>query len=182
MANQFQTIGASLADMAGRVVSLVDETVTRINELATEIAALNQKIQNSEIAGSTANNLRDQRDQQISELSKLVAVETRQRDHGMVDVTVGGIPLVIGTDVTEMETGQVDTETLGIGAIGTAVYRTVEGGKLGGLLSVKNDILTGIQDQFDTLAKTSSDNSTTTTSRVSALRDRSRSDWLERGQ
>ena len=154
MANQFKTIGASLDDMSKRVDLQVDEAVTQVNALAAEIATLNEKIQNSEIGGSVANNLRDLRDQQISKLSQLVAVQTRQQDHGMVNVTAGGIALVIGADVTELETGQVNADTLGIGTVGSSTHKTLEGGKLGGLLSVKNDILTGIQDQLDTLAGT----------------------------
>jgi flagellar hook-associated protein 1 FlgK len=154
LANQFQTIGTSLADMAERIDLQVDETVTRINELAAEIASLNEQIQHSEVVGSPANNLRDERDQQIYELSKLVPLVTRQQDYGVVDVSVGGIPLVIGSDITKIETGLIDADTLGIGVGGTTVYRTMEGGKLGGLLSLRNEILTEIQDEFDTLART----------------------------
>ncbi len=117
MASQFQTIGTSLEDMADRIITLVDETVTRINELATAIATLNDKIQKSEIGGSTSNNLRDQRDQQITELSKLVAIQTRQQDHGMVDVTACGIPLVMGTEVTGLETGSIGEDAVGVGAV-----------------------------------------------------------------
>jgi flagellar hook-associated protein 1 len=152
MANQFQTIGTSLEDMADRIVSLVDETVTRINELATAIAALNDKIQKSEIGGSTSNNLRDQRDQQITELSKLITIQTRQQDRGMVDVTTCGIPLVMGTEVTGLQTGSMGDAGVGIGGEAASLFRTAEGGTLGGLLSVENDLLPNVQDQFDTLA------------------------------
>jgi flagellar hook-associated protein FlgK len=152
MASQFQTIGTSLTDMADRIRSLVDETVTRINELATAIGTLNDKIQKSEIGGSTSNNLRDQRDQQITELSKLIGIQTRQQDHGMVDVTCCGIPLVMGTEVTALETGSMGDGGVGVGEENASLFRTAEGGTLGGLLSVKNDLLPNIQSQFDTLA------------------------------
>ncbi len=63
-----------------------ENTVEQINTLVEPIGELNNKIQSMEINGGKANNLRDQRDQCITELSKLIGVQTISREYGVVDV------------------------------------------------------------------------------------------------
>ena len=79
--------------------------IQQINILTTKIAELNDYIEKQEIAGGQASNLRDKKDQCITELSKLIAIETRNREYGVVDVYVAGTPVVIGATATALEAG-----------------------------------------------------------------------------
>ncbi|MCR5178335.1 MAG: flagellar hook-associated protein FlgK [Lachnospiraceae bacterium] len=54
--------------------------VSKINSIAQELATINQRINQIEMTGTTANELRDKRDKMIDELSKIVSVETRETD------------------------------------------------------------------------------------------------------
>jgi flagellar hook-associated protein 1 FlgK len=154
MTAQFRFLGEFLATSENQIALEAKNTVEQINTLVGEIAELNGNIERQEVSGRQANNLKDQRDQSISELSKLVGIETLSREYGIVDVSIAGIPVVSRTSSLQLELGSKENGVLGLGVAGESNYNmNVQGGQLGGLLSLKNEIISGIQDDLDTLAR-----------------------------
>ncbi len=153
LAGQFRTLGELLTSLEIQIKQEAENAVEQINTLINRIAELNDKIETTEITGGQANNLRDQRDQAITELSEFIPLETRTRDYGVVDVSVSGIPIVIGTSATELETGLKENGELGISvAEGYNYSSDIQGGRLGALLSLKNDLISDIHSDLDSLA------------------------------
>jgi len=68
--------------------------VNAVNELTTNILALNKQILKSEANGSMANDLRDSRDKAVDNLSKLVQVTVDQKSNGTYAVISNGNTLV----------------------------------------------------------------------------------------
>ncbi len=153
MASQFRTLGDFLTTMESQIQLEAENTVEQINTLTTQIAELNDNIERMEIGGNQVSNLRDQRDQRIAELSKLISVQTVSRENGVVDVIAGGIPVVMGTSTIELEVGLNDAGKLGFGVAGTDNYNTdLQGGQLGGLLSLKNELVSNVHNDLNDLA------------------------------
>ncbi|MDD5010791.1 MAG: flagellar hook-associated protein FlgK [Phycisphaerae bacterium] len=153
MTNQFKTLGEYLVSVETQIRLDIENTINTINGLAGQIAEFNNKIESIELIDGNSNTMSDQRDKCISDLSQLIGIQTLSRENGVVDVTVGGIPLVIGPAFSNLEVG-VDTDNnIGIAIAGTANYtRDVQGGKIGGLMSLKNDIISDIHEDLDSLA------------------------------
>jgi flagellar hook-associated protein 1 FlgK len=153
MAAKFNTLGQFLTTLE-RQISLEAENVTnQINLLTGDIAELNHNIEKQEIKGGQAYNLRDQRDQCIVELSKLINVETLSREYGVVDISTDGVTLVTGTSTLELEVGIGENFRLGISIADESDYNIdAQGGRLGALLSLKNDLIAGIHNDLDNLA------------------------------
>ena len=153
MVGQFRSLAEFLAGVENQITLEAEDTLERINTLISQIAELNDNIEKMEIAGKLSNNLRDQRDQRITELSELIGVEAYAREFGVVDISVAGIPVVTGASTVELDMGFCDDGRLGISIAGAFTYSAdVEGGRLGGLLSLKNEALTEIHDDLDSLA------------------------------
>jgi flagellar hook-associated protein 1 FlgK len=153
MASQFRLLGNYLTTLKEQIDLEADNAVEQINTLASQIARYNEQIGKQEIKGSKANNLSDQRDQCITELSKLIGVEIQYRDYGVVDVRISGISVVVGTFAAEVETGYDDAGKLGISLADAYTYESdIVGGRLGGLLSLKNELIADIQSDLDSLA------------------------------
>ena len=153
MAGRFRTLGEFLTTLEDQIKLETENTIDQINALITQIAELNDKIESMEIGGAQANNLRDKRDQYITELSGFIGVETLSREYGVVDVTAGGIPVVIGASAIELEVGLNENDELGISIAGAYNYSTnVQGGRLGGLLSLKNELVADVRNDLDDLA------------------------------
>jgi flagellar hook-associated protein FlgK len=98
LSGYFQHMGSTISRMNEEVARFVDDTVQTINGLTESIAELNKRIQEIEVSGTTAHNLRDQRDRLLSDLAGLVAIDTNPREYGVVDVTIAGMPVVTGSD------------------------------------------------------------------------------------
>ena len=155
LAAKFRTLGQFLTTLESQISLQAGNVIDQVNALTGKIAELNGEIHRQEISSGQAYNLRDQRDQCISELSKLVNIETQSREYGVVDVRIGGLPAVVGTSAFGLEAGTIGNLGLGISVAGQSNYNiNIQGGQLGALLSLTNDIIPGIHDDLDNLAKT----------------------------
>lgn len=92
-----------LSSQLGQLESEANQQVAQlagdISDIASEIAKLNKTIGLAEAsaAGSPANDLRDDRDRQLTALSELMSISTVIQDDGSINVfTAKGQPLVIG--------------------------------------------------------------------------------------
>jgi len=159
MCSEFQRLGTSVAELQSQIVLGARNIGDSINSLVSQIAELNGRIQNIEVTGAQANNLRDQRDQLISQLAEFVTVETQEREHGIVDVSIGGLPAVSGTLSLDLFVGLMDDGTLDVSpAASQGRTLDVEGGELGGLLRLNNELLNDVGNELDKLAKAIIDN------------------------
>jgi len=153
MAGRFRTLGEFLTELKSQIELEAKNTIEQVNILTKRIAELNDSIKKHEIAGGQDNNLRDLRDQYIKELSSLVSIETHMRQYGVTDVYVAGTPVVIGATAINLETGFREDGKLGISVAGVNNFNiNVQGGQLGGLLSLRNELVSDIHDNLDNLA------------------------------
>ena len=74
----FNSVASSLESLQLDVNEQINSTVSQINSIAQKISILNDQINSVEISGSYANELRDERALLVDELSKYVAVETKE--------------------------------------------------------------------------------------------------------
>jgi flagellar hook-associated protein 1 FlgK len=151
---QFNSLGESLTNLKTNILQETTTAVENINTLAAEVAVANGKIQDVEIIGGNANNLRDQRDHIISKLSEYISVTTQKRDNGVVDVLAAGVPIVMGTQKVDLAVGNPTTTTIGLGAADSSVVSaSIDGGQTGGLINLYNTLVADIETKLDTLAK-----------------------------
>ncbi|MHC4742649.1 MAG: flagellar hook-associated protein FlgK [Planctomycetota bacterium] len=153
MAGRFRTMGEFLTNLDTQLQLETQNSVATINALTVEIAQLNDKIKQVEIGAGPANSLRDKRDQLIAEVAALASVDTQARPYGVVDVIVAGIPVVMGTATMELEAGITAGGKMGISAKDANNYVTnISGGAVGGLLTLKNSLVSDIRTRLDLLA------------------------------
>ena len=74
----------------------VYESVDALNDLATQVAELNEQIDLAEAGGLTANDLEDQRDALVDEMSALADVTVNVQTDGTYEVLISGVYLVSG--------------------------------------------------------------------------------------
>lgn len=90
----------------------IKEQVDRINEIGDEIRELNIKIRNYESNGlDKANDLRDQRNLLLDELSEIVHITYKEDKSGVVTVNLEGMPFVTEDTVYHIETVQVSKDS-----------------------------------------------------------------------
>lgn len=153
LAAEFRRLGEALDDLEDQIVLQAGNTVENINALTDEIAVLNEKIHTAEVSGNSVENLRDHRDQLISNLAEMVGVTTQERDFGVVDVYIGGSAIVTGALSMDLSVQLNADQTYGVSLLESqASGLNVDGGALGGMLALANELLVNVQDSLNTLA------------------------------
>jgi flagellar hook-associated protein 1 len=107
LATNVQRVYGEAQNYMDQLNSQFTQQVQRVNTLASQVATLNNKIAQIKNQGDPANDLSDQRDQALEELSKLGRLGTFADANGRVVVTLGGHTLVGTQGASEMKV-QVD--------------------------------------------------------------------------
>lgn len=163
LVGRFNDLNQRLTDIQSNVNLQVETTVSSINAYAQQIVQVNQSIATAETAGpgQPANDLRDQRDDLMAQLSKLVGATGVPQTDGSLDVYIGnGIPLVIGHQAYSLtaypsstEPGQLDIALQPPGQTSTSFPVTqLTGGTLGGLIGFQSNTLSSAQSQLGQVA------------------------------
>ncbi len=152
LTSRFQSMGAQLDQMGQGVNTQITSSVGTINSFSTQIAQLNQSIvlaQGATAAGQPPNDLMDQRDQLVMDLSKQVKATVVKQYDGQYNVFIGnGQPLVVGGQTYQLSTAisptdpsrtEVAYKSNGNTAILSGSALT--GGALGGLLDFRSQSL-----------------------------------------
>lgn len=156
LAGRFHQLNGQIAAQQQDINNEVERTGSEINRLATSIADLNQAIRQSELAGDSAADLRDQRDLLVDELSLLVDLDAAEDEQGTFRVWVGGRALVDGTHVSQIEhalnTDQDGTVRSELRWSDTGSLLRTPSGELAGLYDVRDRVLAERLVQLDELA------------------------------
>ncbi len=175
--NQFvrfaSEIGMKLQSMSQEIQSLraqadeqIEDTITSINTLTETIASTSDKIIRNQAVGNDVTDLQDQRDNAITELSKLIDITYFPRSDGdLVIFTKNGFPLVDRTSNTfthdaggalssslSYAAGNITGIYSGVVKPDNDVTERVSGGKLAGLIDQRDNVLPNLQNQLDELA------------------------------
>lgn len=97
LAARFKTAGEQMSALQAGVSQDMKSTITSVNALATQVADLNKQISALNGSGHSPNDLLDQRDMLVNEISSSINVSTIQADDGSVGLFIGGgMSLVLG--------------------------------------------------------------------------------------
>jgi flagellar hook-associated protein 1 FlgK len=160
LATTFNQLSADLSQSRQNLDLVVQGTVADINRLSQQLADLNAKIVATEVDSMNANDYRDQRELLLKELSELIDIDAFENDSGAVTVsTANGLPLVTAGQYWQLSTEtNVDglQEVVWVDDEGntTNINAEISGGKLSGLIEVRDVIITDYMTRLDTLAGT----------------------------
>ena len=150
LVDRFSSINDRLNAQSEIINGQMEVVAGEITTIGNAIAELNQQIQFALAAsnGSPPNDMLDQRDKLITDLSELIAVETVAQDGSAVNVFIGnGQTLVIGNESNEIfaQAGNTDPSRVGIffrkGDSIQEITAEVRGGQLGGMLEFREQVL-----------------------------------------
>lgn len=161
LGDRFNTLYERMQVIESGVDNGMEVAVSQINALAKNIAQLNLQIANALGVGNQAqpNDLLDQRDAALKELSGLVSVQVFDQGSGQLNVIIGtGQSLVIGKDARQLEL----TTSAGNAAQQDVVFfdgkrrevvtDVITGGKLGGLIRFRDSTMADVYNQLGRVA------------------------------
>ncbi len=149
MTAQFQSLGQQLTSMSASLNGQIGTSVSTVNTLAQQIAALNQNIVQAQGTGQPPNDLLDQRDQLINQLNQQIQATVVKQSDGSYNVFIAsGQSLVVGNQSyglkavqSPTDPGRTEVAYMGNGAIVPLAQSGIQGGVLGGLLAFRDQSL-----------------------------------------
>lgn len=162
-AQGFRKINESLNAMKADIDNQMSFSIEEINSQTRELASLNAKIAMCEGTGDTPNELYDRRDQIQRDLSRRLGFQTFTDDHGHVNLSAGGLGIIVqGAEAHDLVAhrtpqkgqkgaGSVDIFVKDAGG-DRNVTRAIKDGELGGLLHVRDNVISGALGNLDRVA------------------------------
>ncbi len=163
LSNRLQTLDTRMTEIRDGLNGQISNSVTLINSYAKQISALNDTIVRAQAQtgqSQTPNDLLDQRDQLVNQLSQEIRVTSIKQPDGSLDVFIGnGQSLVLGnrnatlqaapslTDQTALEVVYVNNNS-----VSRIQQNALQGGNLGGYLAFRNDVLDPAQNALGRIA------------------------------
>jgi flagellar hook-associated protein 1 len=161
-----EALASRMRDTAGQIDQLghsarqqVKDTVDTINRLAGQIGQINQEIIESQGDAGPPNDLLDQRDSLIGELSKYLQVSTIAADDGSLGVFVAGSqPLVLGRNAARLSVEADANDPMlpsvhfNQGNTSMALPAAALGGELGGVMGFIADDLKDVENLLGRMA------------------------------
>jgi flagellar hook-associated protein 1 FlgK len=96
LATSISSAYSRVQQVQGQIATDAGSITSQINQLSTTIASLNQQITSTQSAsGGAANDLIDQRNNDVSQLSQLVNVTTTSQSNGTVTIALADAPSVV---------------------------------------------------------------------------------------
>jgi flagellar hook-associated protein 1 len=155
LGQQFNKAANDLTQIRTDMNTQVLQSISDINDLASQVAVLNGKISIAEAAGQKANDLRDQRGQLLNELGQRIEIHTFEDNSGQVSVFVGRGQLLVERASTYALSGVAAAGNGGFVNIyynGQDISSLIGNGALNGLLALRDTTIPALADQIDTLA------------------------------
>ncbi|MDF1802012.1 flagellar hook-associated protein FlgK [Thalassovita sp.] len=166
IAESLNTISAGVQNLRAEADREINQQVTQLNTALQNVERLNNDILSARSQGREVAGLLDQRQALVDEISSIVPVQELQRDMGVIALmTPGGAILLDGkaADITfephntvvahmTVEEGLlsgIQVNGFEVSAVGSGA---MSGGTLGGLFSVRDEVLTSVQAELDTVA------------------------------
>ncbi len=153
LAGQFNELAVGLSNLQSDTAHQVKFNVGEVNALAEQLVQLNGDIAELESTGLPANDLRDQRELALQQLSQHVNIGYTEGANGILRVTVGGRLLVGESRSFKMqsEVDQAGGVTLTID--GSQIPLSVTKGAIAGLESLSQGFIPQLQQKLDDYAR-----------------------------
>jgi len=158
LAANLNSTSSQLQEMNSDVNTRITADVNQINSISTQISSLNTQIEQRTGSGQAPNQLLDQRDELVSNLSQLAGVTTTSNSDGSINVYLGnGQPLVLDQNTYQLSTvpnefNASQLEVASTASDGASISSSITSGDLGGLLSARTQSIDPALNQLGQIA------------------------------
>jgi flagellar hook-associated protein 1 FlgK len=153
LATQFNQVSTQLSSVGDQINQSIQDGVTSSNQDLAQIANLNQQIIAAQADGGSANDLMDEREQTIQDLSNYANITATAQANGAVNINIGGVAMVSGqTQTDSLKTYDAGGGQLLIQAQTAGTPLTLSSGSIEGNISTRDGTLASLQTSVNTLA------------------------------
>jgi flagellar hook-associated protein 1 FlgK len=157
LSSSLNQASTSLATVGQQTVQDIQSTLQQVNIAASQIASLNQSIAQGmagrgNVGNSSVNELQDQRDQLVSQLSSQLGLRVTNNSDGTVNIYSGSEALVWGNTSQNLSLSSSGPPYSLVWSNDGSTFQPASG-ELGGMLSTVNEYVPNYQQGLDQVAQ-----------------------------
>jgi flagellar hook-associated protein 1 FlgK len=152
LASSLNQTSSALTTLSQQTVQSISLTLAQVNQEATQIASLNQSIAQGTASTSSVDELADQRDQLVSQLSSQLGVTVTNNPDGTVNVSSGSESIVSGNTSQSLSLSPSGPPYSLTWSNDKSTYQP-SSGELAGMLDVVNNYVPTYQQNLDQVAQ-----------------------------
>jgi flagellar hook-associated protein 1 FlgK len=155
MANQIRLLRSDVVGVYDSVGKTMEEGVSKINDLTSQIAKLNVDIANASTGGESPSALMDQRDAMLKQLSEMADITAIPHNTGDVSIYLNGKPLVQYDSARQLKVEYIAEGELAVPKVRFADNNDnaeINSGTLGAGVDLVTDFVIDNLNRLDTLA------------------------------
>lgn len=153
LAQSFNDLSGDLTALSQEIDNSIEAGVEKINQILTQVADLNDQILVVEVSGN-ANDLKDKRNFLVGQLSEYMDINTYEYEDGNLNVTTEkGFILVTRNEPYSLDFDGNDINWVSSSEVNAPITDMITGGKLGGWLDTRDEIIPKYKADLDELAK-----------------------------
>ena len=157
LTTNFNTLQSEFDSLQNEIDSSLSGNVAELNQYTDALAKLNTQIVNAQaqFGGQPPNDLLDQRDQLVQKIGERIGITTALQDDGSLNVYTGtGQALVVGKDAATLGTAPdaYNSGTLELTWNGQPITNQISGGRIGGLLDARRQLLEPMRNELGRVA------------------------------
>jgi flagellar hook-associated protein 1 len=154
LASRFNLTDQRLGSLQSQLTTSVQTDTASANDLLAQIAKLNGQISQLESnSSSTANDLRDLRQQKIEALSKLVKIDVATDSSGAMDISIAGTTFVSGRQLLDsLQTYDAGSGQILVRAQTAGTPLTLTGGSIAGAIDARDGQVASLRANLNSLA------------------------------
>ncbi len=162
-----QTVADSVNNVHDNLIQLqkdmnteISQTVNEINDIASQIAVLNEKISQIEAGGQNANDYRDMRGSLLNDLAEKIDIQFYEDNTGQITVMAGGVATIVDSNSSwdlQVESNPDNSGYYNIiyspdGSTSLDITDRISNGKIDGLLTIRDSVTVDVIDKLDRFA------------------------------
>lgn len=160
MVNDFKRVVNQLESVQEDINNQIKTTTDEINQLSKEIADLNQRILHVENQGIKANDERDRREVVLKQMAEKIEITYAEGSDGQISVTAGSTAILVsGADAATLKARHTNERNrveiyyqAGEEKSYVNITNQLKGGRLGGVLEVRDQVIEDLLEKVDSLA------------------------------
>lgn len=162
VSRDFVRMNENLSTIGSELDSQITIQLDDLNQLSQQVAKLNRKIQMMEATGSEANDLRDQRDMAVRNISKMLKVSTYEDNlhnynvhiDGAGTLVAGGMALNLKAGPYKDKDGNItnNLEVFFEKRPSVPITSRIKDGSLGATIFAKNNVVGSVKEKLDNIA------------------------------
>jgi len=152
LSDRFKEVIDGISTVQSSLQSDANTDVSSINGYLKDIYQYNKEIYGATIQGTNTNQLKDERDAEITNLSSLINISIQQGENGVSIVNVAGLQGADQQSYNQLELISVNGQTRLVSQNNPSNYGIVNSGEMNAILDLSNNKIPNYKSNLETLA------------------------------